>query len=356
MLDWLTFIVVLFIFGVLLDGLRRVRAHRRETLRMSRSVRKSDALEDDGNDLTSSEFPGGGPRVVGVRDTSDVVNINQNLREIYVASKQTCGSPRRKGENESLKLNTPVPMLMDSVEDNGNEREADYDEVEPALGSLDNLDDEDDHSQEREDEVLSAPEDFEHDDLLESDPYQPLGKKDEAVQESPIISEPITPTQERASQNEQEKPSVEANTAPDEVLVIHVMARRGELFGGADLLESMLSQGLRFGDMDIFHRHESSDGRGKILFSVANMVVPGTFDLEAMDDFESPGISMFLSLPIASDSLAAYNLMAESAQNIAQYLGGELKDENRSVMTRQTIEHDRQRVIEYERKRRLAKS
>ena len=33
-----------------------------------------------------------------------------------------------------------------------------------------------------------------------------------------------------------------------------------------------------------------------------------------------------------------------------------LKDEQRSVMTRQTIENGRQRVIEYERKRRLAKS
>jgi cell division protein ZipA len=134
------------------------------------------------------------------------------------------------------------------------------------------------------------------------------------------------------------------------------MARRGEMFAGPELLEAMVSQGLRYGDMDIFHRHESEDGRGQILFSAANMVVPGTFDLSAMEDFFTPGISMFLSLPIASDSLAAYNLMANTAQHIAEVLGGELKDENRSVMTRQTIEHGRQRVIEYERKRRLAKS
>ena len=64
---------------------------------------------------------------------------------------------------------------------------------------------------------------------------------------------------------------------------------------------------------------------------------------------------MFLSLPLAGDSIAAFNLMASAATAMATQLGGELKDENRSVMTRQTIEHARQRVVEYERKRRLAK-
>jgi len=33
-------------------------------------------------------------------------------------------------------------------------------------------------------------------------------------------------------------------------------------------------------------------------------------------------------------------------------LGGELRDEHRSVMTSQTIEHCRQRIREFERKRR----
>ena len=75
-----------------------------------------------------------------------------------------------------------------------------------------------------------------------------------------------------------------------------------------------------------------------------------------MDQFSTPGVSLFLSLPIKSDSIAAYGLMAETAWTISETLGGELKDENRSVMTRQTIEHDRQRVVEYERKRRLAKA
>lgn len=45
--------------------------------------------------------------------------------------------------------------------------------------------------------------------------------------------------------------------------------------------------------------------------------------------------------------------MADAARGLADALGGELKDENRSVMTKQTIEHARQKVMEFERKRKL---
>ena len=65
---------------------------------------------------------------------------------------------------------------------------------------------------------------------------------------------------------------------------------------------------------------------------------------------------MFLSLPVAGESLAAFNDLSVTAKNLANALGAELKDENRSVMTPQTIEHGRQRVIEYERKRKLARA
>lgn len=361
MRDWLTFIIVLLIVGVLLDGIRRMRAHRRESLRMSRNVSRADGSVGEGEyeeELSSSEFPAGGPRVVGVRDTSDLAHVNQNLRESYVESRKTRGAPRRKAEQERLKLDTPVPMLMDSVEENTVQESPRLSEHEPALGSLDNLDDDyDTATADHREGTHIEPEALEdEDDFIQSSPYQPLTKAearaDQQEQVAPV-KRPADPPQP-APKEPQSEP--EPRPAPDEVLVINVMARRGEMFAGPALLDAMLAQGLRFGDMDIFHRHESADGRGKILFSVANMVVPGTFALEAMDEFQSPGVSMFLSLPIASDSLAAYNLMAESAQNIAQLLGGELKDENRSVMTRQTIEHGRQRVLEYERKRRLAKA
>ena len=83
---------------------------------------------------------------------------------------------------------------------------------------------------------------------------------------------------------------------------------------------------------------------------MANMVVPGTFDLNNIENFETPGVSFFLTLPIESDSMTAFEMMVGTAKALCDNLGGELKDENRSVMTQQTIEHCRQRVREFERK------
>lgn len=169
MQDWLTFIIVILILGVVLDGLRRMRAHRRESLRMSRTMAVDDEPYSDDEDLASSEFPGGGPRVVGVRDSDDLVHVNKNLRQNYVASKMTRGAPKRHNTTQDSSQGTSVPMLMDSVEDTANAPEA---EREPALGSLDNLDD--DAPSRPQADVTPAEQD---DDFFQSTPYQPVGDK-----------------------------------------------------------------------------------------------------------------------------------------------------------------------------------
>jgi cell division protein ZipA len=339
MREWLTVIIVLLILGILLDGMRRMRAHRRDHLRMKhRVVARADTSNSDA-DVTASEFPSGGARVAAYRDPDHALSVNKTVKESLISSRWTRGAPSRLPEQVNLNLDTPVPMLMDSVEEQAAETPP-VKEREPMIGDLANLDDDD----------LQPG-------LSDSDYQPPVEEESLEVEEPAVIAEPVSsepPPKKREAQPE--APTAEPPKAPDEVLIINVMARRGEVFAGPELLEAMVNNGLRYGDMDIFHRHESEDGRGKILFSTANMVVPGTFDLSSMDEFTSPGISMFLSLPISADSLATYNLMADTAYGIAEALGGELKDENRSVMTRQTIEHGRQRVIEYERKRRLAKA
>ena len=102
--------------------------------------------------------------------------------------------------------------------------------------------------------------------------------------------------------------------------------------------------------MSIFHRHEEDDLLSPVQFSVANAVEPGYFDPEKMDSLSTPGVSFFMSLPGPKDYMKAFDFMLETAQCFAKNLGGELRDEQRSVMTTQTIEHCRQRIREFERK------
>ena len=142
-----------------------------------------------------------------------------------------------------------------------------------------------------------------------------------------------------------------ADAAPvEEVLVINVVARDDFGFKGPALLQNILESGLRFGEMDIFHRHESMAGNGEVLFSMANALKPGTFDLDDIEGFSTRAVSFFLSLPGPRHPKQAFDVMVAAARKLAHELGGELKDDQRSVMTAQTIEHYRQRIVEFERR------
>ena len=135
-----------------------------------------------------------------------------------------------------------------------------------------------------------------------------------------------------------------------EVLLLHVVARDEGSFAGDDILQVLLAYELRFGEMNFFHRHKQAAGRGNVVFSVANMRQPGVFDIDAMADFSTTGLIFFLNLPGPEDMMAAFDLMVETAQGVAENLDGELLDETRSVTTKQTLEHLRQRIRDLERR------
>ena len=133
-----------------------------------------------------------------------------------------------------------------------------------------------------------------------------------------------------------------------EVVVINVMAKKGFDFVGDDLMQVLISNGLRFGEMNIFHKRLGNDSKSVLVFSVANILNPGTFDLNNMDSFRTLGISLFLALPTAINNGDAFEQMLDVAQQVSSFLDGELKDDHRNVMTAQTIEHYRQRISDFE--------
>ena len=152
---------------------------------------------------------------------------------------------------------------------------------------------------------------------------------------------------------------VEAGKLPrsedPEVFMLNVVARSPQGFRGDDILHILLACDLRFGDMNFFHRHEFEAGRGAIQFSVANMMQPGVFDIDNMADITTPGLVFFLALPGPEDMMQAYDYMLETAQAVARNLGADVLDESRSVLTRQAMEHSRQKIRDLER-RLLAKA
>jgi cell division protein ZipA len=132
--------------------------------------------------------------------------------------------------------------------------------------------------------------------------------------------------------------------------VINAMAPEGKPFKGNDLLQILMACDVRYGKMNIFHRYENSDGTGEIQFSVANLVEPGNFDLDEIDEFTTPGVVFFMHLPGPKESIKAYEAMVETARCLVKNLEGELRDQTHSVATKQTLEHYKQRIRDFERR------
>lgn len=198
--------------------------------------------------------------------------------------------------------------------------------------------------------VMTLPLEVEQRDLFADEPIAPppdrrhTASRAQALYETPAV-EPVRPV----AKEPVEKPALDI----EQVIALHVVAR-AHPFNGEDLLRCVLSYGLRFGDMSIFHRHEQPSGQGRVLFSMAKAVEPGTFALETMTGEEIPGVSFFLGLP-GVNSITAYDIMVDTARRLATELQGDVLDENQQPLTRQLVAHYRERVQEFERRRLMSR-
>lgn len=174
-------------------------------------------------------------------------------------------------------------------------------------------------------------------------PYRASHTTSPQVPEAPEIK----PLEQPQPVVQQPEPMAEEIPEQD-VLIINVRALDGKSFDGRSLLHLILQGGMRFGDMDIFHRHENITGTGEVLFSMANGVRPGCFDLSNIDDFHTPMVSFFMRVPGPPQPRQGFDLMVACARLVAQKLEGELLDERRQPITAQTFEAYRQRILRFE--------
>ncbi|RDD83720.1 cell division protein ZipA [Dyella tabacisoli] len=135
----------------------------------------------------------------------------------------------------------------------------------------------------------------------------------------------------------------------ERIITLFVVAREGGSFHGADLIVAAEKAGLEFGDMGIYHR--LLDGKRELgpIFSVANMLKPGNFDLGRLDALRTPGLSFFMALPAPIPALDAWDAMLPTAQRLAELLDGQVLDEERNALGRQRIAHIRDELRGWDR-------
>lgn len=136
----------------------------------------------------------------------------------------------------------------------------------------------------------------------------------------------------------------------DRIVTLFVAARPGDFLRGSDLVVAAEKAGLVYGDMNIFHRLVDGRPEAGPIFSVANMVKPGSFDLRRVHDIETPGITFFMTLPGPLGALDAWETLLPTAQRMAELLDASVLDEERNTLGRQRIAHIRDELRGYDRK------
>jgi cell division protein ZipA len=122
------------------------------------------------------------------------------------------------------------------------------------------------------------------------------------------------------------------------LITLYLMAPDNQPYNGYELLQALLSAGLRYGKMHIFHRHEQKTGRGEVLFSLASATSPGTFDLPKMGAFSCKGLVLFFDANKMAQARKTFEIMLDTAAQLAEDLGGEVLDEHREILSEEKVE------------------
>ena len=139
------------------------------------------------------------------------------------------------------------------------------------------------------------------------------------------------------------------------IISINLVIDDAKKISGKQLLPQILAAGLMYGDMSIFHRYYNNDGTGKILFSLANGMEPGAFNLEEFENSQVSALTFFMTIPGPDTLMQAFANMINTATIFAEHFNVEMKDKDFCTITNQTIEHYRQCIRDFQRKQLLVK-
>jgi cell division protein ZipA len=307
--DWLLILGPLIIAGVLIHGYWRMR---RATPKLKMALDKEfqspigdEADEVDDLSLFRAELPNGGARIVKrIVDEQDTLVSNAEA---------------------DLNLDEDVPVLMEPV----------------------SVDEEDEASQ------------LEFDALIPEEPLAgkkpgEAGRKNtqattaKSVQAKPVVPKPVVPkpvvSKQVVSKPEIRKPAGGSSEKPEKLIIMNILGKSG-LINGQHLVETLVTCGLQFGEMDIFHYNQEEGA--KPIFSLVNAVEPGTFNLNTMDELQTPGVSVFIKLHDLEDPVSGFTQMIHVVKTLAEELDAEIKDATHNSVTQQTLDHEMQLVREY---------
>ncbi|MBA2657607.1 MAG: cell division protein ZipA [Tatlockia sp.] len=144
-----------------------------------------------------------------------------------------------------------------------------------------------------------------------------------------------------SAKTELEKKEVCAGKA--KTLMMFLLAKENRQLAGYELLQTILAAGLRFGEGNLFHRHQHTTGQGPILCSLAAATASGVFDLHNIGAFSVRGLCLFMQVSGNSTiDNERFHIMYETAKQLSEGLDTYLLDECKKPLTEQSLMHYRE--------------
>lgn len=340
----------LILVALVADGIRRTIRARRSELRMNLDLKVSGTPNVDPLDDLNHELPSGGARVISRNGESYVSEEREELARGVVQDSPTEMEPVVAEDSFADEPVGDYDSQEDRDEYNDEPVYADEEVVESHQTTYADV------------ELRTVPDDF----PTHIQPEMPtqlaidipeLAETVDDVEaevtgepEGDDYSEAVVKSQDDDSYQEAELEPGHNLRVSDDVLTVFVRAKNGRSFVGFDVVAALLENQVKYGAKRIFHAHDGNNTREEVTFSVANMVEPGYFDLDSIDDFETTGLIFFMGLP-KHHADASLKQMISVARKVAQALEGDLYDQELSAFTQQTLLHYQERVHEFERQR-----
>ena len=198
--------------------------------------------------------------------------------------------------------------------------------------------------------------------ILEEEIHQQTLNQESSIEDEPEVSlsadinlndeqTPQVTIDDTVSVEQEQKKSVDF-TEPTEQqewqmsLAFTVMAQPDKLMDGLEIQRVLEQLDMQFGEMQLFHRYLVSSQK-QILFSVANVIEPGTLVPDQFDLLQTPGLLLFANLPGPLNGLLLFDEILDAANQLAEQLDGVICNEQREPMTQKDIEAVRSKILNF---------
>ena len=117
------------------------------------------------------------------------------------------------------------------------------------------------------------------------------------------------------------------------LLMMFLLAKDNRQFAGYELLQTVLAAGLRFGEGQLFHRHQLPNGQGPVLCSLAAATATGVFDLQNIGAFSVRGLCLFMhSTQDPEVDAQRFAVLLETAKQLSEGMDAHLLDDQRKPL------------------------